>query len=126
MNRSAPPDEKPYVFDLDPPGLRRQCEQWQWPPYRADQILEWLYVRGVCDPDAMTNLPHDVRATLKARLRWSAGTLCAAQVADDGVRKLLIGWEAGTVTRPRRDDETLRTECVMIPVDDGGRPRRTA
>lgn len=42
-------------------------------PYRATQILEWIYRRGQVDFDAMTNLPLDLRA--RASERYAIGAL---------------------------------------------------
>ena len=39
---------------------------WEEPAYRAQQILEWVYGRGVSDYDEMSNLPKSLRSRLRA------------------------------------------------------------
>lgn len=126
MTPHETPATTPYIFDQDPTSLRTCFSQWQWPAYRADQVLEWVYGHGVCDPAAMTNLPRDLRDALAQRVRWTSGTVHTAQEADDGVKKLLIAWHPATVRRPRNETSRPQTECVMIPAEDRGRLRRTA
>ncbi len=108
------------------------------PTFRAKQILEWVYEKGVCDPEKMSNLSKLDRETLKNNMTFLSGTTLAHQKASDGVQKLLVQWEEGT---ERRSDEATegktgialpqagaavdtsrQTECVMIPSDD----RKTA
>ena len=117
-------------------------------PFRAKQILEWVYQHGVIDPEAMTNLPAKDRATLTEEMTFLSGPTVAHQRATDGTQKLLIEWpddldsgidpgEATIDTGNRLallDDampysNTARqTECVMIPaVNSGdGSARKTA
>jgi 23S rRNA (adenine2503-C2)-methyltransferase len=93
--------------------------------YVADQVLDWVYRKGVVDPAAMTNVAALHRATLGRALRIHTGVIAARQDATDGTRKLLIAWPPDD--EPTRDALAVlgpapRTECVMIP----SRGRRTA
>jgi 23S rRNA (adenine2503-C2)-methyltransferase len=114
------------------------------PAFRAKQILEWVYERGVADPAAMTNLSKRDRDLLAAEMVFLTGDIIAHQSATDGTQKLLIQWNdgrgsgasGGALVNPGGvslpiagepltgpvGDTSRQTECVMIPTDD----RRTA
>lgn len=111
------------------------------PAFRAKQILEWVYTKGVIDPMAMSNLSQLDRQKLRDGIRFLTGTVVQRQDATDGTTKLLIAWEDGkgealgtshealgkgkkTVSLPMAGakDDRKTTECVMIPSED----RRTA
>ncbi len=52
------------LYDLAPPQLHATLSEFVSPPFRIQQIAEWMYSRGVDSFDAMSNLPKDVRAKL--------------------------------------------------------------
>ncbi len=138
-----------HIFEHTPASLKDWCADRGMKPFRAKQILEWVYAHGVIDPAVMSNLSHKDRETLAAEMTFLSGTTVAEQRATDGTRKLLIEW---TGSRGDQEDQTppavlkkdtgtpRQTECVMIPSggeagrDDGpearsagaGRPRKTA
>ena len=138
-----------HIFAHTPDSLAEWCVERGMAPYRAAQILEWVYARGVIDPEAMTNLSKRDRRTLAEEMTFLSGPTIAHQVATDGTQKLLIQWNdggdpdnssatdplEGTLARalPVLDaagidygagDPSRQTECVMIPDRRG--PRRTA
>jgi 23S rRNA (adenine2503-C2)-methyltransferase len=110
-------------------------------PFRAKQVLEWVYLKGIIDPAAMSNLSKLDRDKLAADIRFSTGDIIKQQNATDGTQKLLVQWHdrnntAGAevpqsppssptslpiLSNPQLD-QTRQTECVMIPAED----RRTA
>lgn len=106
------------------------------PAFRAKQILEWVYAKGVIDPARMTNLSALDRETLSREMRFLSGATLADSVATDGTRKLLVQWDAddesakAATSLPLLNDTTRQTECVMIPsleMGQNGQPtRRTA
>lgn len=129
-----------HIFDLSAESLREWCGSVGMPAYRARQVHEWVYGKGVVDPSAMTNLGARDRELLSDPERgivFRSGTVAAHQKASDGTQKLLIAWEeqgargqagraapasalpvlngggtgGGTGGRGGR----LETECVMIP-----------
>jgi 23S rRNA (adenine2503-C2)-methyltransferase len=61
--------------------------------FRAKQILEWVYEKGVADPGQMSNLSKLDREQLAAGMTFLSGATLAHQAASDGVQKLLIEWE---------------------------------
>ncbi len=104
-----------HLFDLDLAELRDLIVQWQLPHYRADQLMSWVYQRGVCDLADMTDISKGDRQRLGERLSLASGRVETCEVASDGVRKLLLSWPG---FGDRSDD---RAECVMIPSEDQNR-----
>lgn len=105
-----------HFFDLNPTELETFCREHDLPRRVSDQLLGWVYQKGVTDPEAMTNLSKAHRSAVAESLRFLTGELAAHQSATDGTQKLLIAW------RNEGDALAGETECVMIPSDS----RRTA
>jgi len=97
----------PNLKDLDPPGLRERLAAGGVAPYRAEQILAWLYARGVEDPHAMTDLARDLRERLADEWRTRALETVALQRSMDGTRKAVLRAADGAVL-----------ESVLIPDED--------
>ncbi|MCC6320266.1 MAG: 23S rRNA (adenine(2503)-C(2))-methyltransferase RlmN [Phycisphaerales bacterium] len=131
-----------HIFDLTRDDLRRWCEDVGMPAYRATQIHEWVYTRGIADPALMSNLSRRDRELLadpERGITFISGQTVAHQKASDGTQKLLIEWASASGVGCRMsDDETeargrslpvlsshptsdipsptsRQTECVMIP-----------
>ncbi len=59
-------------------------------PYRARQLLKWIYRRGEADFARMTDLARDFRAELAGRAEISVPGIVADRTASDGTRKWLL------------------------------------
>ena len=59
-------------------------------PYRARQLLKWIYRRGEADFARMTDLAKDFRAALAGRAELSVPEIVSARIASDGTRKWLL------------------------------------
>ena len=81
-------------------------------PYRAEQLMRWIYRAGVDDFHAMTDIAKPLRQRLADISEVRAPEFAAEERADDGVVKWL------TRIAPGRAVET-----VLIPDETG--PRRT-
>jgi 23S rRNA (adenine2503-C2)-methyltransferase len=88
---------------------------WGLPKFRAQQVRDWVYTRGVTDPQQMTNLSKLDRDKLSALVTFGTSHVISHQKSEDGTQKMLIGWDNGT-------PGGAQAETVMIPDDD----RRTA
>ncbi len=86
--------------------LQAQFQSWAQPPWRVTQLLEWLYLHGVTDWEAMTNLPRSLRDQLRANYTLHSLELVRKQGARDTTRKFL--W--------RLPDHSL-IESVLIPAN---------
>jgi 23S rRNA (adenine2503-C2)-methyltransferase len=86
-------------------------------PFRARQLMSWLYKRGESDIGAMTDLAKDFRATLSSRAVVKLPEIVTTQVASDGTRKWLLSGGNGqafeTVYIPEEDRGTL---CISSQV----------
>lgn len=123
----------PHIFDMTLEELQAWCVERRMQKFRAAQIMEWVYEKGVADPGAMSNLSKLDRETLAAHMTFLSGTIVRRQSATDGVEKLLIEWDDSDAGRSQEKtglpvlgaaagDPSRQTECVMIPAED----RRTA
>jgi 23S rRNA (adenine2503-C2)-methyltransferase len=59
-------------------------------PYRARQLLKWIYRRGESDFARMTDLARDFRAELALRAEIRVPEIVSARTASDGTRKWLL------------------------------------
>jgi 23S rRNA (adenine2503-C2)-methyltransferase len=84
---------------------------------RTSQIWQWVYMRGVREFDAMTNLSKTIRADLADHARIAWPEIVTRQVSTDGTRKYLLridgGSEVETVYIPDADRGTL---CISSQV----------
>ena len=78
-------------------------------PFRARQLMNWLYKRGEGDIASMTDLAKDFRAALVTRAEVSVPEIVKTQVATDGTRKWLLSGGNGQAY-----------EMVYIPEEDRG------
>ena len=92
------------LLELTPAALRETLRGWGEPEYRADQILRWVYARGVAEFEQMTDLALPLRQRLGGEFNLRASRVTARSQAPDGTAKLLLSWGDGATT-----------ECVMIP-----------
>ena len=123
-----------HIFEHTPESLRAWCAERAWPAFRAKQILEWVYAKGVADPGAMSNLSKAERETLAREMTFLSGDVISHQSATDETQKMLVQWSDPDHTARETPNPILpvlgntaldparQTECVMIPTD----ARRTA
>ncbi|MEW6136997.1 MAG: 23S rRNA (adenine(2503)-C(2))-methyltransferase RlmN [Thermodesulfobacteriota bacterium] len=75
--------------------------------YRTTQVMKWIHQGLVDSFDAMTNLSKSLRSELSAKAHLFRPQVVAAQLSEDGARKLAL-----------RLSDGLRVECVLIPGED--------
>jgi 23S rRNA (adenine2503-C2)-methyltransferase len=80
--------------------------EWHEPPYRVDQVLDWIYRRRTTAWDAMTNLPKSLREKLGTNFSLTALELMRKQGSSDTTQKFL--WKL-------RDGSFI--ESVLIPAN---------
>ncbi|MBM4197564.1 MAG: 23S rRNA (adenine(2503)-C(2))-methyltransferase RlmN [Gammaproteobacteria bacterium] len=73
-------------------------------PFRARQLMQWIYARGVLDPQRMTDLGQSLRQELAVRAPIRLPEITAVQESADGTVKWRLA--AG---------ETQAIETVFIP-----------
>lgn len=85
--------------------------------YRADQILQWIYRRGVSDYALMGNLPGRLRELLAQNFLLRSGSVQKTVHSPDGAIKLLLRWRDGATTETvLMEAGTRRTVCVSSQV----------
>lgn len=105
------------LFGLDRAAMREQFAAWDEKPFRADQVMQWIYGRGVDDFAAMTNLAKNLRAKLVEKAEIRVPQLVTEQASEDGTRKWVLRLDGGnaveTVYIPEKDRGTL---CISSQV----------
>ena len=105
------------LLDLNEAGLREYFASIGEKPFRAQQILKWIYHQGETDIDKMTNLSLDLREKLKQSAEITPPRVLTEQVSVDGTTKWLMGFGGGnaveTVFIPEKNRGTL---CISSQV----------
>ena len=105
------------LFDLDRDALTRFLVEQGEKPFRAKQIMQWLYQRNVRDLDLMTDVSKDTRAKLASLTTTVLPSVQESQLSRDGTAKWLFELHDGncieTVYIPENDRGTL---CVSSQV----------
>ncbi len=112
------------LFGLNRERLREEFARMGEAAYRADQVMQWIYRRGVSDFDAMSNIAKDLRLRLKRNFVIRPPELVVEQVSTDGTRKWVLRLDASP--EPRGADAAGRSkpetfiETVYIPEANRG------
>jgi 23S rRNA (adenine2503-C2)-methyltransferase len=101
--------ERVNLFGLPRAGLEAFCAALGSKPYRARQLLNWLYKRGCDRFEDMSDLARDFRGQLAAHAELRLPEIVTVQSASDGTRKWLL-----------RADQSQAFEMVYIPESDRG------
>jgi len=96
--------DRDHLKNHTPDALRERFAAQGIAPYRADQVVGWLYRQGVEDPSDMTNLDHALRE--KMSLEWQTRALDVERIDHSG---------DGTVKAILRASDGSRIEAVLIP-----------
>jgi len=81
---------------------------------RVGQTWHWLYLRGVTDFAAMTNMSKALRDELATRFTLARPEVVAEQISVDGTRKWLLRFP------PRGAGRPVEVETVYIPEEGRG------
>ena len=65
--------------------------------FRATQLFEWVYRRGVTDFGQMTNISRVLREKLAQDFFFPAARIHDRQISSDGTRKYLFEVEGGLI-----------------------------
>ena len=78
-------------------------------PFRARQLMKWIYRRGAADFSVMSDLAQDFRAQLAEVAEITVPQIVTQQVSNDGTRKWML-----------RMDQAQGIETVYIPEPERG------
>jgi 23S rRNA (adenine2503-C2)-methyltransferase len=105
------------LFDLDEVRMRTFFESIGEKPFRAQQILKWVYHQGVTDFAEMTNLSLSLRQRLEALAILEPPSVLSEQRSADGTVKWLMGFGGGNAVETVFIPETSRgTLCISSQV----------
>src|SRR5699024_5824289 len=97
------------LYSLTFDDLKEFCASIGEKPYRATQIMKWLYHKGVRSIDEMTDVSKKTREKLKEITTLHLPEVIMDNLSDDGTRKWLVRLDSGN-----------SIEMVYIPEDDRG------
>ncbi|MCE2596774.1 bifunctional tRNA (adenosine(37)-C2)-methyltransferase TrmG/ribosomal RNA large subunit methyltransferase RlmN [Motilimonas cestriensis] len=109
-------DQKINLLDLNREGLRQFFAEMDEKPFRADQVMKWIYHYCVDDFDEMTNINKKLREKLKQTAEIKAPEVSVEQRSADGTIKwaMKVGnQDVETVYIPEGERATL---CVSSQV----------
>ena len=96
------------VLNLTTEELKKKFLELDIEPYRADQIHQWIFEKGVYDFDKMTNLSLPLREKLKESFSIELPPVAARERSgDDKSTKLLLKLKKGDFV-----------EAVYMPMDE--------
>ncbi len=105
------------LLDLDLDQMREFFISMGEKPFRAEQILKWIYHAGITDFSEMTNLSLALRQRLPTLAVIETPRILREQKSNDGTVKWLMGFGGGnaieTVVIPERRRGTL---CISSEV----------
>ncbi len=118
VSEAVPPvNKKINLLNLDHKAMREFFASLGEKPFRADQMMKWIYHFGYSDFELMTNLNKKLREKLQRLTEISAPDISEKQVSNDGTIKYSLRLEGGqeveTVWIPENDRATL---CVSSQV----------
>ncbi|MGQ8365165.1 bifunctional tRNA (adenosine(37)-C2)-methyltransferase TrmG/ribosomal RNA large subunit methyltransferase RlmN [Glaciecola sp. 1036] len=109
--------KKVNLLNFNREGLRDYFASIGEKPFRADQLMKWIYQAGESDFNKMSNLNKQLRQKLTDNCEVRAPEISFHQQATDGTIKFAImldgGQEVETVWIPESDRATL---CVSSQV----------
>jgi len=106
---TTPSTERTNLLGLPLPALTAFVAQLGSQPFRARQLMNWIYKRGTASFADMSDLAKEFRARLALAAEVRAPEIVAVQRSADGTRKWLL-----------RADAAQAFEMVFIPEPDRG------
>lgn len=109
--------QKPDLRDLRSDQVQDLIIALGEKPFRARQVLQWLYTHAAPDFQAMSNLSKDLRRRLAKVSRLGSLEPELVQHSTDGTRKLLMRLDDGSaVESVLMPEESHHTLCVSTQV----------
>ncbi len=102
-------EDRVNLLGLERPALEAFVGTLGSKPFRARQLMQWIYGRGESRFEAMTDLAKDFRAQLAGRAQVRAPQIVTTHRSADGTRKWLL-----------RADAAQAIEMVYIPEEGRG------
>jgi len=111
---------KVNLLDYDRQGLRDLFEQLGEKPYRAEQVMKWIYHRHVTDFAQMTDVGKALRDKLESAVEIVPPKTMFEKQAADATHKWLLGMDGGSAIETVFIPESGRgTLCVSSQIGCG-------
>jgi 23S rRNA (adenine2503-C2)-methyltransferase len=111
---------KVNLLDYDRQGLRDLFAQLGEKPYRAEQVMKWMYHRHVTDFAQMTDVGKTLRDKLEAAVEIVPPNTMFEKQAADATHKWLLGMNGGSAIETVFIPESGRgTLCVSSQIGCG-------
>jgi 23S rRNA (adenine2503-C2)-methyltransferase len=108
------------LLDFDREGLRNFFAGLGEKPWRADQVMKWIYHRLESDFGAMTDLGKSLRGKLPEVAVIAPPKALLDKASSDGTRKWLLGMDSGNAVETVHIPEPTRgTLCVSSQIGCG-------
>ena len=108
------------LLGFDRNGLREYFAQLGEKPFRADQVMKWIYHQRITDFTRMTDLGRGLRDKLLELAEVTPPTTLLDQHSSDGTRKWLLGTDSRNAIEAVYIPEPTRgTLCVSSQVGCG-------
>jgi 23S rRNA (adenine2503-C2)-methyltransferase len=108
---------KTHLLSQSKEDLAIWMQEHGQPAFRVDQVLQWVYGRGVDQWQAMTNLPEELKARLEQSFELRSAQLQKMSESADDTLKILLRWPDGKLTETVMIPEMKRrTVCVSSQV----------
>ena len=78
------------ILDYSLEELSECLQKAGHPAFRARQIFDWIYHKGVDSFDPMKNLPRELKEYLEMNFHFGKETIAKKQVSADGTTKFLF------------------------------------
>ena len=98
---------KTNLLGMTPTQLAEYFKSIGEKPFRATQVIKWIYQYGVTDFAQMTNLSKSLRDKLATHAHVTPPKVLHRKFSDDGTRKWVFEVTGGSLV-----------ETVLIPADD--------
>ncbi|OGT51078.1 MAG: 23S rRNA (adenine(2503)-C(2))-methyltransferase [Gammaproteobacteria bacterium RIFCSPHIGHO2_12_FULL_42_13] len=108
---------QPNLLDFSSTSLTALMQAWGEPAFRATQLIQWLYQKGVTDIDQMSNISKVFREKLKSDACIQRLEVMFDQIARDGTRKWLFRlYDGNAIETVFIPEKTRGTLCVSSQV----------
>ena len=106
-----------HVLEPDSTELHKWLSDHGTPPFRAAQIRKWLFQKRVVSFDEMTDLPRQLRESLKTEFAIWSSEIVQHRGARDGTEKLLLKLpDRGQIECVLLREGHRRTICISTQV----------
>lgn len=108
---------KTDIRNINTEELRNYVNSKDQPRFRAGQVMEWIWKKGIVNFSEMNNLPSGFRQRLEEDFEFRSASESEIQISDDGTQKVLFSLFDGNyiegVVIPQSDRVTA---CISTQV----------